>query len=59
MSLYRIVLALVVTTLFCSGQAGAQERTVRVGVPAGPLVQLDPVAWIAWRTDAAHPIPLV
>jgi ABC-type tungstate transport system permease subunit len=40
MSLYRIVLALVVTTLFCSGQAGAQERTVRVGVPVGPLVHL-------------------
>ena len=40
MSLCRTVLALVVTTLFCLGQAGAQERTIRVGVPAGPLVQL-------------------
>ncbi len=40
MSLYRTVLALVVTTLFCVGPAGAQERTIRVGVPAGPLVKL-------------------
>jgi len=40
MLLNRIVLALVVSTLFCLGQARAQERTVRVGVPAGPLVQL-------------------
>ncbi len=40
MSLYRAVLALVVTTLFLLGQAGAQERTVKVGVPAGSLVQL-------------------
>jgi hypothetical protein len=40
MSLYRIVLALVVTALFCLDQAMAQERTIRVGVPAGPLVQL-------------------
>jgi tungstate transport system substrate-binding protein len=40
MLLNRIVLALVVTTLFCLGQARAQERTIRVGVPAGPLVQL-------------------
>ena len=40
MSLYRAILVLVVTTLFCFGQAGAQERTVRVAVPAGPLVQL-------------------
>jgi len=40
MSLYRTVLALVITTLFCLGQARAQERTIRVGVPAGPLVQL-------------------
>jgi ABC-type tungstate transport system permease subunit len=40
MSLYRIVLALVVTALFCVGPARAQERTIRVGVPAGPLAQL-------------------
>jgi len=40
MLLNRTILALVVTTLFCLSQAGAQERTVRVGVPAGPLVQL-------------------
>jgi tungstate transport system substrate-binding protein len=40
MSLFRAVLALVVTALFSLGQAGAQERTVRVSVPAGPLVQL-------------------
>jgi tungstate transport system substrate-binding protein len=40
MSLYRTVLALVITALFCLEQAGAQERTIRVGVPAGPLVQL-------------------
>ena len=40
MPLNRTVLALVVTTLFCLGQARAQERTIRVGVPAGPLVQL-------------------
>jgi tungstate transport system substrate-binding protein len=40
MSLHRTVLVLVVTTLFCFGQAGAQERTIRVGVPAGPLIQL-------------------
>jgi ABC-type tungstate transport system permease subunit len=40
MALYRIVLALVVIALFCLGQAGAQERTIRVGVPAGPLAQL-------------------
>jgi tungstate transport system substrate-binding protein len=31
---------MVMTTLFCLGPAIAQERTVRVGVPAGPLVQL-------------------
>jgi ABC-type tungstate transport system permease subunit len=40
MALYRIVLALVVAALFYLGPAGAQERTVRIGVPAGPLVQL-------------------
>jgi tungstate transport system substrate-binding protein len=40
MSLYRTVLALVITTLFCFEQAGAQDRTIRVGVPAGPLMQL-------------------
>jgi tungstate transport system substrate-binding protein len=40
MLLNRTVLALMVTTLFCLGQARAQERTIRVGVPAGPLVQL-------------------
>jgi len=38
--LNRIVLAIVITTFFCLDPAGAQERTVRVGVPAGPLVQL-------------------
>jgi len=36
MSLSRTVLALVITTLCCLGQAGAQERTIRVGVPTGP-----------------------
>jgi tetrahydromethanopterin S-methyltransferase subunit C len=40
MSLNRIVLAVVVTAPFCLGPAGAQERTIRVGVPSGPLVQL-------------------
>jgi len=40
MLLNRTVLALMVTTLFCLGQARAQERTIRVGVPTGPLVQL-------------------
>jgi tungstate transport system substrate-binding protein len=40
MSLYRTTLALMVTAVFCLGPAGAQERTIRVGVPAGPLVQL-------------------
>lgn len=40
MLLNRTVLALVATTFFWLGQAGAQERTVRVGVPAGPLAQL-------------------
>jgi tungstate transport system substrate-binding protein len=40
MLLNRTILALVVATLFGLGQARAQERTVRVGVPAGPLVQL-------------------
>jgi ABC-type tungstate transport system permease subunit len=40
MSLYRIVLALMITTLCCLGQAGAQERTIRVDVPNGPLILL-------------------
>jgi tungstate transport system substrate-binding protein len=40
MSLYRTTLALMITALVCLGPAGAQERTIRVGVPAGPLVQL-------------------
>jgi ABC-type tungstate transport system permease subunit len=40
MSLSRTVLALMVTTLFCLGQARAQERPIRVGVPTGPLIQL-------------------
>jgi tungstate transport system substrate-binding protein len=40
MLLNRTVLALIIATLFCLGQARAQERTIRVGVPAGPLVQL-------------------
>jgi ABC-type tungstate transport system permease subunit len=40
MSLNRIVLALVVTALLCLDQAMAQERTIRVGVLAGPLAQL-------------------
>jgi tungstate transport system substrate-binding protein len=40
MSLYRTVLALVVTALFCVSPARSQERTITVGVPAGPLVQL-------------------
>ena len=40
MLLNQTVLALVVATLFGLGQARAQERTIRVGVPAGPLVQL-------------------
>ncbi|MBL0406208.1 hypothetical protein JKG68_19800 [Microvirga aerilata] len=39
MSLYRTVLAIVVTALFCLGPARAQERTIRVGVPGGALVQ--------------------
>jgi tungstate transport system substrate-binding protein len=43
MSLSRTVLALVITTLCCLGQAGAQERTIRVGLPAGPLIQLVPI----------------
>jgi tungstate transport system substrate-binding protein len=40
MSLYRTLVVLVVTAFFGLGQAGAQERTIRVGAPAGPLVQL-------------------
>ena len=40
MALYRTVLALVVTALFCVGPVRAQERTIRVAVPAGALVQL-------------------
>jgi tungstate transport system substrate-binding protein len=40
MALCRTILALVVIGFFCLGHAGAQERTIRVGVPAGPLVQL-------------------
>ena len=40
MLLYRTVLVLIITASFCLGQAGAQERSIRVGVPAGPLVQL-------------------
>jgi ABC-type tungstate transport system permease subunit len=51
MSLYRIVLALVVTALFSLAQARAQERTIRVGVPAGPLVQLVQVLAPAFQAE--------
>ncbi len=39
MTPYRIILVLM-AALLCLGPATAQERTVTVGVPAGPLVQL-------------------
>jgi ABC-type tungstate transport system permease subunit len=40
MSPYRIMLAWAAAAFLCHGHAGAQERTIRVGVPTGPLVQL-------------------
>jgi tungstate transport system substrate-binding protein len=68
MSLYRAILVLVIATLFCFGQAGAQERTVRVAVPAGPLVQLvqtlapafraqTGIAVVAAELNLAAPLP--
>ena len=52
MSLYRTTLALMVTAFLCLSSAGAQERTVRVGVPAGPLIPspVDQNLWTQTRT---------
>jgi tungstate transport system substrate-binding protein len=40
MSFCRTILSSIVIAFLCVGQAAAQERTIAVGVPAGPLVQL-------------------
>ncbi len=50
MTPYRTILILM-AALLCLGPAAAQERTVTVGVPAGPLVQLVQSLGAAFRAE--------